>query len=132
MQCPECDGEVLPVAVPDELRGYLPSDPDTAAVCRRCLTTTPHDGPATDDPTAVADLSVELPSDPGTALSIAMLVTLCESLALYRSEIEELVSRIERSGIDPLSALDRLAAAPDLELVLDVERRRPQLVQLLR
>lgn len=132
MQCPECSGDVLSVSVPDELRGTLPSDPDTAAVCRRCLTTTPLDGPATDDPATVADLSDELPSDPGTALSVTVFVTLCGSLALYRSEIEELVSRIERAGVDPLSTLDRLAADPDLDLAIDVERRRPQLVQLLR
>lgn len=131
MQCPECDGDTLVVTVPDELHGYLPSDPDTAAVCRRCLTTTPHDGPATDDPAAVAVLSDELPSDSETALSMALMVTFCGSLALYRAEIEELVSRIERAGVDPLSALDRLAADPDLDLAIDVERRRPQLVQLL-
>lgn len=132
MQCPECDGDVLAVAVPDELRGYLPSDPDTAAVCRRCLTTTPCDETATDDPLAVADLSDELPSDPDAALSMALMVTLCGSLALYRSEIEELVARIERAGVDPLSTLDRLAHDPGLDLAIDVERRRPQLVQLLR
>jgi hypothetical protein len=131
MQCPECDGEVLVVAVPDELRGYLPDDPDTAAVCRRCLTTTPHDGPATDDPEAVADLSDALPSNPEAALSVAVFVTLCGSLALNRSEIETLVSRIERAGVDPLSALDRLESDPDVELAIDVERRRTQLVQLL-
>ena len=131
MRCPECDGEVLAVPVPDELRGYLPSDPDVAAVCRRCLTTTPYDGPATNDPEAVADLSDELPSNTGTALAVTVFVTLCGSLALYRAEIEELVSRIERAGVDPLSALDRLAADPDLDLAIDVERRRPQLVQLL-
>ena len=37
--------------------------------------------------------------DPGTALSVTVFVTLCGSLALYRSEIEELVSRIERAGV---------------------------------
>jgi hypothetical protein len=131
MQCPECDGEVLVVAVPDELRGYLPDDPDTAAVCRRCLTTTPHDGPATDDPEAVADLSDALPANSEAALSVAVFVTLCGSLALNRSEIEELVSRIERAGVDPLSALDRLAADPAVELAIDVGRRRTQLAQLL-
>jgi hypothetical protein len=131
MQCPECDGDVLVVAVPDELRGYLPDDPATAAVCRRCLTTTPHDGPAVDEPGAVADLSDALPSNPEAALSVAVFVTLCGSLALNRSEIETLVSRIERAGVDPLSALDRLAAAPDIDLAIDVERRRTQLTQLL-
>lgn len=131
MQCPECDGDVLVVAVPDELRGTLPSDPDTVAVCERCLTTTPVDGPATDDVAAVAALSTELPSAPETALSVAVFVTLCGSLALHRAEIEELVSRIERAGVDPLSALDRLGADPAFDLALDVERRRTQLTQLL-
>lgn len=130
MQCSECDGEVLVVAVPDELRGYL-GDPDVAAVCRRCLTTTPYEGPATDDSEAVADLSDALPSNPDAALAVTTFVTLCGSLALHRSEIEKLVSRIERAGVDPLSALDRLATDPDLDLAIDVERRRTQLTQLL-
>lgn len=131
MQCPECDGDTLATPVPDELRDYLTGDPGVVAVCRRCLTTTPIDGPATDDPEAVADLSDALPSDPEAALSVAVFVTLCGSLALNRSAIETLVSRIERTGVDPLSALDRLAADPDIELAIDVERRRTQLVQLL-
>ncbi len=131
MQCSECGSDVLAVAVPDGLRGYLPGDPATVAVCRRCLTTVPLEDDPTDDPAAVADLSAELPSDPETALSMALLVTLCESLALYRAEIEEVVIGIERAGVDPLLALERLANDSDLDLVLDVERRRPQLVQLL-
>lgn len=131
MQCPECDGGVLVVPVSDELRGYLPNDPDTVAVCRRCLTTTPVDGPATDEPGAVADLSDALPSNPEAALFVAVFVTLCGSLALNRSEIETLVLRIEQAGVDPLSALDRLAADPGIELAIDVERRRFQLTQLL-
>ncbi|MCL7418215.1 MAG: DUF6276 family protein [Halalkalicoccus sp.] len=38
---------------------------------------------------------------------------------------------MERAGVDPLSALDHLENDPDLDLELDVERRRHQLVQLL-
>ena len=130
MDCPVCGGETLLVSALD-LGGYLPGDPETLAVCRTCVTVSPAEANTTDDPTAVAHLSTGLPNDPETALAMALLVTLCESLALNRSEIEELVSRIERAGTDPLSTLDYLANDPALDLVLDVERRRPQLVQLL-
>lgn len=132
MNCPACGETALVVALPDGLREYLPGDPEIVTVCRRCLTTAPLDEGSADDVAAVADLSDGFPSDPETALSMALLVTLCDSLALYRAEIEALVSRIERAGVDPLLTLDRLAADPDLDLVIDVERRRPQLVQLLR
>ncbi|MEM4780021.1 MAG: DUF6276 family protein [Halalkalicoccus sp.] len=131
MQCPECGGDTLAVAVPDDLREYLPSDPTTAAICRRCLTTTPYEGSVTDDLAAVVEFSTRLPDDPETALALALLVTLCDSLALYRSEIEALVARIERAGVDPLSTLAYLEGDPGLDLALDVERRRHQLVQLL-
>lgn len=133
MDCPACGESTLVIAFPDDLREYLPGDPETAAVCRRCLTIAPlEEGPSTDDVTAVADISDGLPSNPETALSMVLFVTLCESLALNRSEIEALVSRIERAGVDPLSTLDRLESDPDLDLAIDVERRRHQLVQLLR
>lgn len=135
MRCPVCDDQTIVTAFPEDLRGYLPDDPGTVAVCRRCLTVTPLDGDngsTADDPSTVADLSDALPSDPRAALLVAVFVTLCDSLALYRSEIEELVARIEHAGVDPLSTLDRLAADPTVELPFDAERRRPQLVQLLR
>lgn len=131
MDCPACGGETLLVSALD-LGGDLPGEPETLAVCRTCVTVSPAEANTTDDPTAVAHLSTGLPDDPETALAMALLVTLCESLALNRREIEELVSRIERAGTDPLSTLDYLANDPDLDLVLDVERRRPQLVQLLQ
>lgn len=132
MDCPACGETALVVTLPDDLREYLPSDPALVAVCQRCLTATPVEVGSPGDVAAVADLSDGLPSDPETALSMVLLVTLCESLALYRSEIEELVARIERAGIDPLSTFDHLKNDPDVELALDVERRRHQLVQLLQ
>lgn len=132
MGCSACGGAVLSVPVPDDLRGYLPGDPETATVCRSCLLVEPFDDePAEDAIRAVAEFSTALPDDPHTAFALATMVTLCDSLALYRNELESLVSRIERSGIDPVLALDRLAADPDLDLLVDAERRRDQLVQLL-
>lgn len=134
MGCSSCGGAVLTVPVPDDLRGYLPGDPEVSTVCRSCLLVEPSDAPSSDaeDIAAVAELSTALPGDPGTAFAIATMVTLCDSLALYRNELETLVSRIERSGVDPVLALDRLAADPDFDLLVDAERRRDQLVQLLR
>ncbi|MFC6905640.1 DUF6276 family protein [Halalkalicoccus tibetensis] len=130
MSCPTCGGEPLFVPAP-ELGAYLPGEPRVVAVCRTCLTVTPTEADATDDPESVAELSNALPDDPDAALAMALVVTLCESLALYRAELEELVTRVERAGTDPLLALDYLADDPDLAIALDVERRRPQLVQLL-
>lgn len=131
MDCPACGEMTLVVSLPSDLREYLPRDSEIVVVCRTCLTVTPAESDATDDPKVIPALSTTLPDDPDTALAMALLVTLCESLALHRAEIENLVSWIERAGVDPLSALDRLADDPDLDLVLDVERRRHQLVQLL-
>lgn len=132
MDCPECGATPLVVTLPTSLCASLANDPEIAAICRRCLTVSPSEGPVTDDPTAIADLSTALPDDPDTAIEVALLVTLCESLALHRTEIEQLVAQIERAGVDPLLTLGRLANDPDLELALDVERRRPQLTQLLQ
>ncbi|WP_122088107.1 DUF6276 family protein [Halalkalicoccus subterraneus] len=131
MDCATCGGETLLVSASD-LGAYLPDEPETVAVCRTCLTVAPAETDATDDPSDVTALSTGLPDDPDTALALALLVTLCESLALYRSEIEDLVERIELAGVDPLSALDHLQNDPTVDLALDVERRRHQLVQLLR
>lgn len=131
MDCPTCGGETLLVPASD-LGAYLPGEPETLVVCRTCLTVAPAEADAVDDPESVAALSTALPDDPETALAMALVVTLCESLALYRTEIEELVTRIEQAGVDPLSTLTHLQNDPALDLALDVERRRPQLVQLLR
>lgn len=132
MDCSECGGSVLLiVSLPTELREYLPGDPETVTVCRRCLTVAPIEAEPVDDSRDVAALSPAVPDESEVALATALLVTLCESLALNRTEIEELVTRIERAGVDPLSTLDYLANDSELDLVLDVERRRPQLVQFL-
>lgn len=130
MDCATCGSETLVVSSPD-LGAYLPGEPGVVAVCRTCLTVTPAEADARDDPESVAGLSNALPDDPDAALAMALVVTLCESLALYRAELEELVTRVERAGTDPLLALDYLDDDPDLALALDVERRRHQLVQLL-
>lgn len=131
MNCATCGSDVLFVSAPD-LGAYLPGEPETVSVCRSCLTVAPAETEPTDDRAAVTDLSTGLPDDPDTALALALLVTLCESLALYRSEIEELVERIEQAGVDPFSTFDYLKNDPDIALVLDVERRRHQLIQLLQ
>jgi hypothetical protein len=131
MDCPACGEMTLVVSIPSDLREYLPRDSEIVVVCRTCLTVTPAESDTTDDPDAIAALSTALSEDPDTALAIALLVTLCESLALHRAAIEELVLRIERAGVDPLSTLDHLRDDPDLDLALDVERRRHQLIQLL-
>ncbi len=133
MDCPVCGADAPVIDFPADFQAFRPGEPDRIGICRRCLTASPAESePVEVDLVFVTELSTALPSDPETALGVALLVTLCDSLAVYRAEIEDLVSRIERAGVDPLSTLDRLAADPDLNLAIDVERRRPQLVQLLR
>lgn len=127
--CPECSGPTVVRPLPAELRGYLPGDPETVGICPRCVVVAPVDEP----PTGPADetLPATLPDDEDARLTLVTLVTLLSSLALYREECEELVARLERRGIDPILALERLATDPDVELPFDLERRRAQLVQLL-
>jgi hypothetical protein len=62
---------------------------------------------------------------------MALVVGLLANLALYRSEISDLLERVERAGTDPLLVLDRLARDPDLEPAVDLTGRRRQLEQLL-
>lgn len=128
--CPECSGPTVVRPLPPELRGYLPGDPETIGICPRCVVVSPVDEPSA-DPVTDESLPATLPDDEDTRLTLVTLVTLLSSLALYREECEELVARLERQGVDPILALERLATDPDVELPFDVARRRAQLVQLL-
>jgi len=137
MTCPECGSEQVAFRVPADLREYLPEEPAFAAICTRCLALEPT---GADDPngdgTEVADdpdfsaISDAFPrGDAGVAMALA--VGLLDSLALYRSELESLLERVERGGTDPLLVLDRLDSDPEVEPAFDVDRRRTQVEQLL-
>jgi hypothetical protein len=146
--CPDCDDDRLRLTVPPDYREFAPEAPARVTVCRTCLRVRPADGDTNDEtPEVDADTTGADTEDP-TALGdwipagdagvgVVLLVALLDSLALNRSRIETLVARIERDGVDPLLALDRLADAVDagdtgrVEPHVDLSRRRPQLQQFL-
>ena len=130
MDCPDCGSEALAFAVPEEMRTFLPGDERAAALCTRCLALHPvADAPAGEPEfRAVSDA---FPANAEAALPMALLVGLLPNLALYRSEIADLLERVERAGTDPLLVLDRLARDDGVETDLDLAGRRRQLEQLL-
>jgi len=128
MECQECSAPTVSFVVPAEYESHLPGEESAVALCTRCLTIQPTTEP-TDQPD-FGRVSDGFPSGEA-AVPLALLLGLLENLALYRSEITELLDAVERAGTDPLLALDRLAADPDIETELDLTGRRRQLEQLL-
>ncbi|WP_266079493.1 DUF6276 family protein [Haladaptatus caseinilyticus] len=129
MTCPECGDERLPFTVPSELREYVPSEPASVLLCPHCL----HLDPTEDVEAELADftrISSTLPEDRDVAAAMILATALLSSLALHRQRIDALLDRVEAAGIDPLLALDRLAADSELEPNFDIESRRQQLLQL--
>ena len=129
MDCPHCDTAAIVFAVPDQYREYVPGEEETVALCPQCLALEPATNPPA-DPT-FDRLGDGFPSNPETAVPMALLVGLLDSLALYRSEITALLERVEETGTDPLLVLDRLARDPAVQTDLDLSGRRRQLEQLL-
>ena len=130
MSCQSCGGDTLSVAVPAELRGYLPGDAPAVAVCRTCLAVEPTDD-ASGERSELTALDDAIPSDPESAVPLVLLVGLLDSLALHRAEITALLERAERTGTDPLLVVDRLADSYGDDAHVDLARRRRQLEQLL-
>ncbi len=114
--------------VPADLREHLPEESEFAAVCTRCLSLEPSENGS--DESDFAAISDAFP-DGETGAAMALAVGLLDSLALYRSELEALLERVERGGTDPLLVLDRLDAEPEVEPGFDLDRRRTQAEQLL-
>lgn len=127
MDC-SCDVSPVAFAVPADLRECAPESADAAAICPRCLAVTPADsGTEAPDFSRVNDA---FPSgEAGVALALAL--GLLDSLALNRAEIETALDRAERTGADPLLAIDRLLDDPRVEPAIDLERRRTQVESLL-
>lgn len=127
MDCPDCGGQMVAFAVPEEYREFVPDDEPTLALCTHCLAL--HPGP--EKPSSNPDFSAvsdAFPTD-AAAISMALAVGLLDSLALHRSEVEDLLARAERAGTDPLLVLDRLATDPSLDPKTDLEIRRKQVAQ---
>jgi len=148
MRCDACVGdEMVAFAVPDELREYAPDEASVAAICTTCLDVRPapdddvRAGDAADAETldteaasaadGAASAHDTFPADPDAAAGVALLLGLLESLVLNKSEIQSLVDYLEASGTDAFLVLDRLEADPDVDAGIDLERRRPQLQQLI-
>jgi hypothetical protein len=129
MDCSDCGATTLSVPVPAELRGSLPDGEPGVALCRRCLVTHPDPDPPADPPD-LQRVSNAFPTNAGAAVPVALAVGLLDSLAVHRSEIDDLLACAERSGADPLLVLDRLARDSDLDPAVDLAGRRRQLEQL--
>lgn len=129
MSCPACGESTVDFSVPDDYREYAPAEAATAAICPRCLTVS-----ATDEADAGPEfsrISDAFPARSDAAIPLALALGCCSSLATNRAAIETLLADVERSGVDPLLALDRLLADPTVEPAVDLARRRHQLEQLL-
>ncbi|ARS90046.1 DUF6276 family protein [Natrarchaeobaculum aegyptiacum] len=138
--CPECGTAASPIvfSVPSAARLHL--EADTAAFCPHCLhLRCSRDGAREAFADAVEDdaepdfsrVSDGFPDHDEAAIPLALALGLCSSLATNRQAIDALLREVERAGTDPLLAIDRLLADPDVEPAIDLERRAHQLEQLL-
>ena len=129
MDCPNCEVATVSVPLTAEYREMLPGDSPGAAVCTRCLRLHPVGDPPAEDP----DLTAVSDAFPGNAAAVplALLVGLLDSLATHRAEITDLLAAVERAGIDPFLAVNRLADDPGVDAAVDLRRRRHQLEQFL-
>jgi len=130
MECTTCGGGTVAFAVPEDLVPFLPGSESAAAICTHCLSLQPIESAPAGEP-SFDGMGDAFPTNPDVAVPMALLVGLLDNLALYRSEISELLERVERAGTDPLLVLDRLARDPDIEAEVDLAGRRRQLEQLL-
>ncbi|WP_254762173.1 DUF6276 family protein [Natrinema marinum] len=133
MACSECGASPVSISLPDEYRGYAPSDAAVVLFCPHCLRLEPAaerevSPDATPEFSRVSDA---FPTRPERAIPLALALGLCSSLATNRTAIELLLREVESAGADPLLVLDRLVADPSVEPAIDLERRRHQLEQLL-
>jgi len=130
MDCQSCGADTVPFVVPEPFENHVPGSESAVTLCTCCLSMEPAENPPPDDPD-FDRISDAFPANPDGAVAFALLIGLLDNLALYREEITELLVAVERAGTDPLLALDRLAADPDIETDLDLSGRRRQLEQLL-
>lgn len=129
MSCPNCGGPTLAFSVPEAVRDHLPAEPEHAELCRDCLTLSPRAEPPTEEPDFTTILGDFPTGEAG--VTAAAFVSLLDSLALHRAGIEALAARAEEQGVDVLLLVDRIAASGRIQPHFDVDRRRPQLEQIL-
>jgi len=139
MNCPDCgslaevDTQLVTVTVPDRYLDAVPGATETVGLCPHCLSLHPLEPADVNDTTheAFDRMSDVFPTDPDAAIPMALLLGLLDSLALYRSEIADLLVDVERAGVDPLLVLDRLATDSAVNATVDLKGRRRQVEQLL-
>lgn len=130
MACPACGAETIVAPVPDARREDAPDDADAISLCTTCLTVQPSDDEPPDDPD-FSQVSEAFPMRLDPAVTLALIVHHCDSLATNRTTLESLLEAVERAGVDPLLTIDRLLDDPSIEPAVDLERRRHQLEDLL-
>lgn len=126
MDCPDCGNDTVPFTVPDDYHEFVPGDEPAVALCTYCLALHPAAEADTATTADFARVNEAFPTNEA-AVPMALAIGLLDSFAVYRSEVEALLQRVERAGADPLLVLDRLAADPDLDPQVDLDRRRQQL-----
>ena len=128
MSCPACGAPVVGFSVPESLREHAPAA--ESAICSRCLWTGSADAAGVDAPAprdaAFSTVDESFPSGRG-GVAFALALGKLNSLALNRPAIEALCDAAEREGTDVPLALERLAAAENLDPPFDIERRAQQL-----
>ena len=129
MNCPNCGTESVAFAVPGPLQEFVPAEETAVALCPDCLGLRPATDPPADP--AFERVHRTFPTDPGAAVPMALLLGLLDEIALYRSEIAALLEHVERTGVDPLLVLSRLARDSRTDPEVDLDARRRQLEQLL-
>lgn len=128
MACP-CPVDPVIFSVPESLRSLAPDSAGAAAICPTCLTVDPVESP----PPKAPDFSRVSDAFPGgeAGVAIALVLSLVDSLAHNRRELETALEAAERAGADPLLVIDRLLADPAVEPAVDLDRRRTKLESLL-
>ncbi|MXV64586.1 hypothetical protein GS429_21420 [Natronorubrum sp. JWXQ-INN-674] len=130
MACSACSEPTIAFLIPEEYREYAPVDTPAATLCTRCLTVDPEPDAVLEDPD-FSRVSDAVPTSTHAAVPLALALDLASSLATNRAAIEDLLEAVERAGTDPLLAMDRLLADPEIDPQIDLERRRHQLEQFL-
>lgn len=135
MDCPDCDAPLVSFVVPSDLDEYAPTTTETLAICTQCLTLHPPTSATTVETDAEESPDFSRISDSfptgEAAVPMAIALGLLESLALNRSEIEQLLEHAERAGADPLLLLEQLDRQGSVMPRWDIDRRRHQLEQFL-
>lgn len=130
MNCQRCQSELLGIPVSGEYAEYVPEGAPGVTFCPTCLAMDPVENP----PAALPEFSTigeAFPQDPDAAVPMTLAIGLLTSLALYRSEIQELFTAVEEAGHDPMLVLDRLAASGAVDSQIDLQGRKRQLEQLM-